>query len=136
VRGFSLDALVVALGHAADDADDHLRAVPLDPADLAETAVDLVLGVLADAARVEQDQVGHPVVVGRGVALSAQLAENQLAVELVHLASHRFQVDPSVHAVPLVRGPSFRDRNSALLCLDRQGPMSACCWRMTPDRLF
>ena len=52
------DQLLVLLGHAAEDADDLVGMALLVAAQPAEGAVDLVLGVLADAAGVEEDHVG------------------------------------------------------------------------------
>ena len=63
----------------------------------AEGAVDFVLGVLADAARVEEDHVGVGGLVRQLVALAAQGADDQLAVEHVHLAADRFDVEFSAH---------------------------------------
>ena len=62
-------------------------------AQAAKGAVDFVLGVLADAASVEQDDVGGGGLVGQFIALSAQTADHQLAVEYVHLAANGFDVE-------------------------------------------
>jgi len=99
MRGLALDALMIALGHAADHANDHLGPLAFDAGDLAQSAVDLVLGVLADAARIEQHEVRLAEIVDREVPQLTELPENQLAVELVHLAAHRFQVNPLGHGV-------------------------------------
>ncbi len=93
VGGFGLDPVVVTLGHAADDADDHAGAAVLDFGHLAEAAVNLVLGVLADAARVEQDTDRLPDILGRLVTHNRQLPEDQLAVEHVHLTAESFEID-------------------------------------------
>ena len=50
---------LIFLRHAAEHADDLVRMVLLGVLQPAEGAVDLVLGMLADAARVEQDRVGR-----------------------------------------------------------------------------
>ena len=58
VRGAVEDQLLVFLRHAAQHADDRFRVSALVRTQAAQGAVDLVLGVLADAARVEEDRVG------------------------------------------------------------------------------
>ena len=80
-----------ALGYSTLHLADHL----LGPAVLAELepperAVDLVLGVLANAARVEQHRVGKGDVGRQLVALLAHRRHDQLAVEHVHLTADRF----------------------------------------------
>ena len=52
------DQLLIFLGHAAEDADDLVGLLALGVLQPAQRAVDLVLGMLADAAGVEQDRVG------------------------------------------------------------------------------
>ena len=59
----------------------------------AEGAVDFVFGVLADAARVEEDRVGVVRIVRELVALFAQAGDDELAVEHVHLAADGFDVE-------------------------------------------
>ena len=58
VRGPLEDQLLVFLGHAAQHADDLVGMALFDVLQPAQGAVDLVFGVLADAAGVEQDRVG------------------------------------------------------------------------------
>jgi len=48
----------VELGHAPHHAHDHVRPPRLDLAQLAELREDFVLRLLADRARVEEDEVG------------------------------------------------------------------------------
>src|SRR5262249_36921686 len=98
VRGAAEDLLLVLLGHAAQNADD-LRRVPLlVGAQTAERAVDLLLGVLADRAGVEEDHVGVAGVVNQLIPLAAQAPHHQLAVEHVHLAADRLDVEFFAHA--------------------------------------
>ncbi len=59
----------------------------------AQRAVDLVFGMLANAARVEQNRVGVRRVGGQFVALLAKRGHHQLAVEHVHLATDGFDVE-------------------------------------------
>src|SRR5205085_2664771 len=62
-------------------------------------AVDLFLGMLADGASVEEDDVGVRGLVGQLIALPAQTADDQLAVEHVHLATDRLDVEFLAHIV-------------------------------------
>ena len=73
----------------------------LEPADAAQGAVDLVLGVLADGAGVVEDRVGLVDVVGQLVPVVAELADDELAVEHVHLTADRLDVEL------LLRGGGF-----------------------------
>ena len=59
----------------------------------AEAGEDLLLGVVADTARVEKDDIGTGHIVDRFVPSRAELAHDQLAIEHVHLATHRFEVN-------------------------------------------
>src|SRR5207237_5718422 len=58
VRGATEDLLLILLGHAAEHAEDLVGVAPLVPAQPAEGAVDLFLGMLADGASVEEDDIG------------------------------------------------------------------------------
>jgi hypothetical protein len=57
----------VALGHAADHADDHARVGRLARTELAEAGPDFLLGVFADGAGVEDDDVGGVAIIDRFV---------------------------------------------------------------------
>src|SRR5205085_3093487 len=59
----------------------------------AKLAVDFVLGMLAHAASVEKDYIGVFRLVRQFKTLAAQAADHQLAVEHVHLAAYRFDVE-------------------------------------------
>jgi hypothetical protein len=79
-------------GHAAADADHH--ALGLQVLDAAEVAEDLLLGLLAHRAGVEQDEVGLFGVVRRGVALGGfEHIGHLVRVVLVHLAAEGLDVD-------------------------------------------
>src|SRR2546423_6992536 len=56
--GAAPDLRVLYLGHAAADADDHLRPLQLHLAQLAELAVDLLFRLPAHGAGVEEHNVG------------------------------------------------------------------------------
>ena len=78
------------LRHAAGDGDE--RPAPgllAEHAQLAEPRIELLLGVLADAAGVDDDDVGVALVVGRLVAGLLQQARHPLGVVDVHLAAER-----------------------------------------------
>ena len=77
-----------ALGHAAEEAEDDVGAVASEVADEGGHFADgLLLGEIADAAGVEQDDVGHVLGRGEGVALGDELGGDGFAVALVHLAT-------------------------------------------------
>ena len=87
------DEPLILLGHAAQDADRQLGLERLEGPDPPQGAVDLVLGVLPDGAGVVEDRVRLRDVVGQLVPLVAELAHDQLAVEQVHLATDRLDVE-------------------------------------------
>ena len=87
------DDLLVLLGHAAENADHLLGIFLLMPDEAAESGIDLLLGMFADAARVEQNDVGVDRLVDQFVALPAQTADDELAIEHVHLAADGFDVE-------------------------------------------
>ena len=80
-----------ALCHAAGDTDDATgRHVPLQ---LAESTNHTLLGMVANRAGVEQDDVGAIRYVDRVIACGGQLAEHELSVADVHLAAVGFDED-------------------------------------------
>lgn len=83
----------IALGHAADDADDEVGLGGFAVAELAEAGPDFLFGVFADGAGVVKDDIGQIAVIGRLIAVSAKLPQNQLTVEHVHLAAEGFEVE-------------------------------------------
>ena len=58
VAGLLADELAILLGQAAGDRDLHVGLGVLEPLEVTQLAVELVVGVLTDAARVEHDDVG------------------------------------------------------------------------------
>jgi len=88
VRRPTADQVLVFLGHAAEHADDLVGMPFFMPAQHSQGAVNFVFRVLTDATCVEQDYVGLLGVGGQLVALAAQYADDQLAVEHVHLAAN------------------------------------------------
>src|SRR4051812_43678783 len=89
---FENEALVF-LSHAAEDANDFARMFAFGVLETTQCAVDLVFGVLADAAGVEQDRVGVVRAGGELVTVFAQASDDELAVEFVHLAADGFDVE-------------------------------------------
>jgi hypothetical protein len=83
----------VALGHAAEHAQDDVLAFALAHAHGAHAAQRLLFGELAHRARVVEDDLRVGVILDEAVAERGQLATHQLAVELVHLASEGLEVD-------------------------------------------
>ena len=86
VAGSLDDQLAVLLGQAATDRDLEVGPFGLQRLQPTEMAVELVVGVLADAARVEDDDVGRLELVGGLHALGSQQTRDALGVVLVHLA--------------------------------------------------
>ena len=80
-----LDQPPVLLGQAAADGDLQIGPALLERLQLAEVAVEPVVGVLADAAGVEQDEVGFVDVGGDFHAVGLEQAREPLGVVLVHL---------------------------------------------------
>jgi hypothetical protein len=64
---------------------------------LAEAAPDFLFGVFADGAGVVEDDVGVVAILDGFVALDAELAEDELAVEHVHLAAEGFEIELAGH---------------------------------------
>ena len=62
------------------------------PAQSAERAIDLVLGMLAHAASVEQDDVGVGRLISQFVPLPPEGADDELAIQHIHLAADSFDV--------------------------------------------
>jgi hypothetical protein len=86
VAGLGGDELAVFLGKAARH--DYLTTLAsvLPGPEVAEVAVELVVGVLADAARVEHDDVGIVLRFGADQPVGLEQAGDALGVVLVHLA--------------------------------------------------
>ena len=78
--------VAVLLGEAAADGDLHAGPLRLDRREVAEVAVELVVGVLPHGAGVEDDDVGLLVGGGADVARVLQQAAEPLGVVDVHLA--------------------------------------------------
>ena len=91
--GGSQEVRAAALGHAAQEAEDDLRAVAVQVVEGAHLAEGLLFGLVAHAARVEQDHVGLGLARGHLVAARDELAGDLLAVALVHLAAVGFEKD-------------------------------------------
>ena len=96
------DALAVLLRQAAGDHDLHVGAPVLDRLQVPERAVELVVGVLPDAAGVEHDDIRVLHVDGGHVAVGLEQPGEALGVVLVHLAPE------GAHQVPLGHLASVR----------------------------
>ena len=107
------DGGAVLLGHAPADGDLHVGVVRLGRAQLAEVAVELVVGVLAHGTGVEDDDVGRLGALVHGhagevdVARCLEQAGEALGVVDVHLAAVRAHVVglQLSHGLPRVRAP-------------------------------
>ena len=91
------DAVPVLLGQAAADRDLEPRSAVLQRLQVAQVAVELVVGVLADAAGVEHHDIGSLGVVGGFHALGREQARDPLRVVLVHLAPEGAHVESPGH---------------------------------------
>ena len=110
------DQLAVLLGQAAADRDLQVGPAVLQRLEVPEVAVELVVGVLADAAGVEHHDVGRLEVVGRLHALGREQPGDALGVVLVHLAPEGAHVEATGHDGRVLRaGRRIRP--------DRHGPL-------------
>ena len=85
----------VLLGEAPPDGDLQPRAALLHGLQLAEVPVELVVGVLADAAGVEHDDIGLFEVVGARHSLAREHRGDAFGVVLVHLAPEGANQEPA-----------------------------------------
>ncbi len=99
------DALSVLLRQAPADGDLHPGASGSQRLQVAEVPVELVVGVLADAAGVENDEIRFLEVLGALHTVGAELGRKAFRVVLVHLAPERPDVElPRSHRPRI--GPS------------------------------
>src|SRR5947208_13414894 len=95
----------VLLGQAAGDSDLHPGPALLLGPQMAEVAVQLVVSVLPDAARVEEHDVGLPEIVGGLHAISFEQAGEPLGVVLVHLTPEGADQELAGHTLRLLSAP-------------------------------
>ena len=94
------DARTILLGEAPADDDLEVGVAVFQGLEVAEVAVELVVGVLADTARVEDHHVGVLDVVGSHHALGFEQPRHPFGVVLVHLAPvGAYHVAASGHVV-------------------------------------
>jgi hypothetical protein len=77
----------VTASGAAADRDLHPGVLGLYRDEMAEVAVELVVGVLADSTGVEHDDIGDDALIDRDVASGLQQPREPLGVVDVHLAA-------------------------------------------------
>ncbi len=87
--------LLVFLCHAAQDPDHLFGMVRLGMLQASQRTVDLVLGMLPDAARFEQDDIRVPQIWRESISSTPKTADDQFAVQNVHLTAHGLDVDLS-----------------------------------------
>ena len=92
-----------ALGHAAQYTELQVRIPSLQVLQPVDAVQHRLLGLVPDAARVQQHQVGLLGPVRRGIAFLRQDARDDLAVAEVHLAAVALDIDLSSHGTP--KGP-------------------------------
>ncbi len=103
--------LAIFLGEAARHDELHRRMLVLEALQMAEIAVEPVVGVLADAARVQDDDVGVGLRGGRHQAVGLEQTRDALGVVFVHLAPE------GAHDVAARHPPRIRGRRRARRCL-------------------
>ncbi len=89
--------VAVLLGETAAHCDLQVGPSVLQRLQVPEVAVELVVRVLADAARVEDDHVGGREIVGRFHAFGREQARDAFRVVLVHLAAEGAHEEPAGH---------------------------------------
>jgi hypothetical protein len=87
----------IALRHAADHADHQVGLGRLALLQLSQSRPDLLLGMFAHRAGVVEDHICLLAILDRFIPLRAELPENQLAIEHVHLAAESLQVQLATH---------------------------------------
>jgi hypothetical protein len=87
-------SVALLLGHTTAEGQDHPGALPLDLPHLAGPGAELLLGLLPDAAGVEDDQVRVFGRVGGDVTFAGHQADHPLGVVFVHLAPEGVDVEP------------------------------------------
>ncbi len=97
VRRAPANEVAVLLGQAPPDGDLHVRAAGGQGLHVAELAVETVVGVLPDAARVEHENVRFGRVVCRFESVGRQQAGDALRIVLVHLAPEGPDVERTRH---------------------------------------
>jgi len=80
-------ALLQPLGHAADDADKHPLPAAAQAPQLGQTAPDALLGIVADRAGIDQDDVRLPGIVGVAPPFVLHDRHDDLRIADVHLAA-------------------------------------------------
>ena len=88
-----------ALGHAAEDAHDHVRPRLAVHVELLDPAPDPLLGIVAHGAGVGHNHVGLADVFRPGVTLFPEDGEDHLGVRHVHLAAVCLDIDLFHNAV-------------------------------------
>jgi hypothetical protein len=110
---------LILLRHTTENAENGVGISFLPTGKPSEGTVNLILGVLADTACIEQNHIGVALILRRRQAESKQSRCRQLTVQHVHLATKRFDVKCSQLFIPgLRRGLCFLDSVFQIL-LDR-----------------
>ena len=85
--------LAISFRHASNDAEHHIFTRAFALCDQTEAAVRLVFGLFPNAAGVVEDNVRGSPVLHEAIAERDKCAAHKFAVEFVHLASERLEVD-------------------------------------------
>ncbi len=85
--------VTVTLSHAPDYGNDLFGAAYAGRLELPQPGIDLVLGVLTNAARIDDHEVRRLHLFRQLETAQQQLADDQLAIQRVHLAAHCLDVN-------------------------------------------
>ncbi len=114
----------ITLGHATDHAQNEFFSRALSSSDDADAAVRLLLGLLANRAGIEEDDL---CILGSGderVSKGAQLTLDEFAVEFVHLAAECFEIDGQ-HKVCRAYSSARQTLGESQRVADRSGVLRA-----------
>jgi hypothetical protein len=100
----ALDRALILLRQASRDDDPELRVPILERFQMSQVAVQLVVGVLADRAGVQDDHPRVAGVLGRRHPVGHQDPADPLGVVLVHLAPEGADQEARLHALRVAEG--------------------------------
>ena len=133
------EPLALLLGHAAAHADDGgFSAFRPHVAQLSQKAVDLLLGLVADAARVDQNQVGRLRIIRGHPAVLGEQPRHDFRIAAVHLAAEGSDVGKFAHGgqgeIAQLKGGLYGTLFSSLLPLLQTERHSGQVWTAAGKR--
>ena len=85
--------VLILLGHAAHHADNLAGVFELQLFQMVEIVVSLFLGVFSHGTGVEQDRICQCRILGDGIPFFSKGRDNHLAIEHIHLATNRLDIE-------------------------------------------